>query len=65
MENLVKLCYDLSRGTVPQTYSTDEANEFKKGISRITGTDKPDWRDYRRHKVQIFEIIEDTRSVYY
>lgn len=61
MENLVKLCYDLSRGTVPQTYSTDEANEVvRKAFQELLGTDKPDWRDYRRHKVQIFEIIEDT-----
>lgn len=59
--DLVKLCIDTYRGVVSSSYSKEQANEtIRKAFIDILGTDKPDYRTFRKHKNEIFEIIEIT-----
>lgn len=58
-KDLVKLGVDLYKKRVTD-YSEVKANEvIRKAFVDIMGTDKPDARQFRRHKVEIFEIIEE------
>lgn len=57
-ENLVKLCVDAARGTVVN-FSTNQASEaIRKEFIELMGTDKPDYRTFRNHQSQVFEILE-------
>lgn len=63
MKELVKLGVDLYVGRV-QNYSKSEANDvLRKAFLELMGTDKPDAKAFRRHKVEIFEILEETLTV--
>lgn len=58
--DLIKLCIDTYKGTVIN-YSREQASEvIRKAFVDILGTDKPDYRTFRKHKNEIFEIIEIT-----
>lgn len=60
-QDLVKLCVDTVRNRV-QNYgkSTEQASEvIRKAFSEIMGTDKPTYKDVRRHKEAVFEILEE------
>ncbi|PLR99640.1 hypothetical protein [Bacillus sp. T33-2] len=58
-QDLVKLGVDLYKKRVTD-YSEVKANDvIRKAFVDIMGTDKPDARQFRRHKVEIFEIIEE------
>lgn len=58
MNELVQLCVDTYRGVVTD-YSSQEATDvIRKAFVDILGTDKPDHRQFRKHKNDIFEIIE-------
>ena len=62
--HLVKLAVDLAKGKV-QNYSTNEANEaLRKAFAdlmefSLEGNGKIDRKTFRRHKVEIFEILEE------
>jgi hypothetical protein len=57
--DLVKLGVDLYKNRVAN-FSKEESNEvLRKAFVEIMGTDKPDHKQFRRHKVEIFEIIEE------
>jgi len=67
MENrnqLVKLAVDVAKGHV-QKYSLDEANEtLRNAFADLAGFSKDgsgriDYKTFRRHKIEIFEIIEE------
>jgi hypothetical protein len=59
MNELVKLGVDLYKNRVQQ-YSKAEGNDvMRKAFIEILGTDKPDYRQFRKHKVEVFEIIEE------
>lgn len=59
MNELVKLGVDLYKNRVQQ-YSKSEGNEvMRKAFVEILGTDKPDFRQFRKHKIEVFEIIEE------
>ena len=56
---LIKLCVDTARGNVVN-YSRQEAdNVIRKAFVDLLGTDKVDYKTFRRHKTEIFEIIEE------
>ncbi|MCY9737435.1 hypothetical protein M5X17_27420 [Paenibacillus alvei] len=57
-EQLIKLCLDTSRGRVAN-FSADQASEaIRKEFIELLGTDKPDYRTFRNHKNEIFQILE-------
>jgi hypothetical protein len=60
-QDLVKLGIDLYKKRLNVAeYSEVKANDvIRKAFVEIMGTDKPDARQFRRHKVDIFEIIEE------
>lgn len=59
MNELVKLGVDLYRNQVQQ-YSKSEGNDvMRKAFVEILGTDKPDYRQFRKHKTEVFEVIEE------
>lgn len=59
MNELVKLGVDLYKNRVQQ-YSKSEGNDvIRKAFVEIIGTDKPDYRQFRKHKNEVFEIIEE------
>ncbi|PLR72310.1 hypothetical protein [Bacillus sp. UMB0728] len=58
-QDLVKLCVDTVRGQV-QNYSSEKASDvIRKAFFEIMGTEKPTFKDVRRHKVEVFEILEE------
>jgi hypothetical protein len=58
-KDLVKLGIDLYKKQVTD-YSPAKANDvIRKAFVDIMGTDKPDARQFRKHKNEIFEIIEE------
>lgn len=61
-KELIKLCVDTVKNpTVVQQFSkgvsADEA--IRKEFFEIMGTEKPSFKDIRRHKVAVFEILEE------
>lgn len=63
MADVAKLAIDLVKGTLGN-YSKDQANEvLRSAFVEIVGTDKPDFKTFRRHKVEIFEILEEALQV--
>lgn len=61
-KELVALCVDSVRGNV-KNFSKEEQNEaIRQGFISLLGTDKLDYKTFRRNKVAIFEIIETTLS---
>lgn len=61
MKELVKLGIDLYKGSLGQ-YSKEQANEaFRQALIEMNGGKaKIDPKDFRRNKIEIFEIIEET-----
>lgn len=56
---LVKLCIDTYRNSV-QNFSKSQANDvIRNAFVEIIGTDKPTYKEFRRHKVEVFEIMEE------
>jgi hypothetical protein len=56
---LIKLCIDTARGNLEKNFSVSTGNKsIKEAFQEIMGTDKPDYKTFRRHKNDIFEIIE-------
>ena len=63
-KDLVKLCVDTVRNKV-QHYgkTTDQASEIiRKEFFELMGTETPGYKDVRRHKVAVFEILEEVLS---
>lgn len=55
---LIKLCVDAYHGKVTN-YSAGDANDgIRQAFIEMVGTDKPDYRTFRKKKNEIFEIIE-------
>lgn len=64
-KDLVKLCVDTVKNRV-QNYSASQADEvIRKAFFDLMGTEKPDYKDMRRHGVEVFEIMEEvlTQSI--
>lgn len=61
MKELVKLGLDLYKGSLGQ-YSKEQANEaFRQALIELNGgKTKLDPKDFRRNKIELFEIIEET-----
>jgi hypothetical protein len=58
MKEIVKLGIDICHGNLAN-YSKEDANEvFRKALIDVFGTDKIDFKTYRRNQVGYFEIIE-------
>jgi hypothetical protein len=55
---LVKLCIDTAKGSVEKYSQKDGNKAVREALIEIVGTDKPDYKTFRRHKNDIFEIIE-------
>lgn len=61
-KELVKLCVDTVNNRV-QNFSAHQADEaIRKAFFEILGTDKPSYKEMRRHGIQVFEIIEEVLS---
>lgn len=59
MKDLVKLCVDTYQGNITQ-YSKKEQNEvIRKAFVDILGTDKVNMKVFRKHKTEIYEILEE------
>jgi hypothetical protein len=64
MNEMIKLAVDLAKGRV-QNYSTNEANDaLRKAFAELMefsleGNGKIDRKTFRKHKVEIFEILEE------
>lgn len=58
-KDLVKLCVDTAQNKV-QNYASEQASDvIRKAFFEIMGTEKPGYKDLRKHKVEVFEIIEE------
>ena len=58
--DLIKLCIDAKKNTV-EKYSREKTSDaIRQAFIELMGTDTPDFRKIRRHKPEIFEIIEIT-----
>lgn len=56
---LIKLCIDTANHKLEGNFSVTTGNKsVKDALQTIMGTDKPDYKAFRRHKTEIFEIIE-------
>ena len=55
---LVKLCVDAYHGKVANYSTGDTSEAIRQSFIEIVGTDKPDYRTFRKKKNEIFEIIE-------
>jgi hypothetical protein len=56
---LIKLCIDTGKNKLESNFSIATGNKsVKEAFQEIMGTDKPDYKTFRRHKNDIFEIIE-------
>lgn len=61
-KELVKLCIDTVKNpSIVQNFSKgmDVSEVIRKEFFEIMGTEKPTLKDLRRHKVEVFEIIEE------
>lgn len=58
-KDLVKLCIDSYRGVVTDYSEKEVDGVIRKAFVDIMGTDKPDHRQFRKHKADIFAIIEE------
>lgn len=56
---LVKLCLDSYNGKVKDFSQGDSGEVIRKAFVDIIGTDKINYRVFRRNQAQIYEIIED------
>jgi hypothetical protein len=58
---LVQLCLDASKGRIDMTnYSKGDTSEaIRQGFVDLMGTDKPDYRTFRNHKPEVFQILEE------
>ncbi len=63
MNELVKLGIDLYRNQVQQYSKSEGDNVMRKAFIDILGTDKPDYRTFRKHKTEVFEIMEEVLEV--
>jgi hypothetical protein len=64
MENLKKLMLDYKAGRSLGQFSKSQASEaIRKEMIELMGTDKPDFRTYRKHKPEIFQILEEVLDV--
>ncbi|WP_125154449.1 hypothetical protein [Clostridium rectalis] len=60
MKELAKLCLDTYRGQVPNFSAKDSSEVIRKAFVDMVGTDKIDYKIFRRHQNEIFEVIEET-----
>lgn len=57
--NLVKLCIDAARGNVGTKFTTNQASDaIRAQFVAMLGTDKINYKTYRKFKPEIFEILE-------
>ena len=63
MNELVKLGIDLYRNQVQQFSKAEGDSVMRKAFVDILGTDKPDYRTFRKHKNEVFEIMEEVLEV--
>lgn len=63
MNELVQLGIDLYRNQVQQFSKAEGDKVIRKAFVDILGTDKPDYRTFRRHKNEVFEIMEEVLEV--
>ena len=63
MNELVKLGIDLYRNQVQKFSKSEGDNVMRKAFVEILGTDKPDYRTFRKHKTEVFEIMEEVLEV--
>lgn len=56
--NLIKLMVDTAKGSVDKFSVKDGNKTVREALIELCGTDKPDYRTFRRNKNEIFEIIE-------
>jgi hypothetical protein len=59
MNELVKLGVDLYKNRVQQYSKVEGNNVMRKAFVDIIGTDKPSYKQFRKHKIEVFEIIEE------
>lgn len=60
-KNLVAVAIDAAQNTLKNNYSQADASETIRGaMIELFGTERIDYKTFRRHKVEIFEFIEET-----
>lgn len=64
MQELVKLAIDAYRGTTGQFSKAEASETLRKALIDLNGgSEKIDFKAFRRNKVEIFEILEETLAV--
>lgn len=59
--NLIQVAIDTAQNSVRGEFSTREGSEaIREAMVQLFGTDKLDYKTFRRHKTDIFEFIEET-----
>jgi hypothetical protein len=61
-KDLVKIAVDTYKGRVMEYSKEQGENTVRNAFINILGVEKPTPRQFRRHQVEIFEIIEDVLS---
>lgn len=64
MNEIVSLALDTYRGNLGEFASKEQANKtLRQAFYDIAGTDKIDYKTLRRHKTEIFEVIEEALAI--
>lgn len=61
--DLVKLSLDIYRNDLGQFSQTDANTTLRQKMIELYGSDRIDYKSYRRHKPEFFEIIEEVLDV--
>lgn len=60
MNKLIQMGIDLYNNKITD-YSKEDANEaFRKALLDICGTEQIDYKSFRKHQMEVFEIVEET-----
>lgn len=60
---LVKLALDYNKNNLGNYSKQDASEALRKAMIEVLGTDKLSYKDYRRHKTEFFEIIEEILDI--
>jgi hypothetical protein len=59
---LIQVGVDLYKGSLIKFSAAEGNNTLRKAFVDILGTDKPNYKQFRRHKIEIFEVMEEVLS---
>lgn len=63
MENLKKLMLDYNKGNLGNFSKAQASDAIRKELIEIMGTDKPDYKTFRSHRPEVFQILEEVLDI--